>query len=246
MTGLEGIQGVQAKVEVRGTCSDRFAPVREAFTLNLETGQDIGASVAVLVDGEVVVDLWGGHLDGTYTRPWEKHTIAQSFSSTKTVAALCALLLADRGELDLDAPVAKYWPEFAAKGKADILVRQALGHTAALCGWDVPMTIRDLCDWEKSTTLLARQAPLWEPGRTSGYHGYTHGHLIGEIVRRVSGRSIGRFLADELARPLGVEEDYYIEVPEEADSRVSLLIQGTRTGRPNGNRYTTCRCSTRR
>ena len=237
MTGLEGIQGVQAKVEVRGTCSDRFAPIREAFTLNLETGQDIGASVAVLVDGEVVVDLWGGHLDGTYTRPWEKRTIAQSFSSTKTVAALCALLLADRGELDLDAPVAKYWPEFAAKGKADILVRQALGHTAALCGWDVPMTIRDLCDWEKSTTLLARQAPLWEPGRTSGYHGYTHGHLIGEIVRRVSGTSIGRFLADELARPLGVEEDYYIGVPEEADSRVSLLIQGTRTGRPNGNRY---------
>jgi CubicO group peptidase (beta-lactamase class C family) len=146
-------------------------------------------------------------------------------------------VLADRSELDLDAPVAKYWPEFTAEGKADIVIRQVLSHTSALCGWDVPMTIRDLCDWEKSTTLLARQAPMWEPGRTSGYHCYTQGHLIGELVRRVTGTSIGRFLTDELAGPLGVADDYYIGVPEEADTRVSLLIQGTRTGRPNGNRF---------
>ena len=237
MNGLENIQGVQAKITIWGTCSEGFLPVREAFTLNLETAQDIGASVAILVDGELVVDLWGGHLDGTYTRPYERHTIAQGFSSAKTVAALCALVLADRGALDLDAPVAKYWPEFAAEGKAEILVRHVLGHTSGLCGWDVPVTIRDLCDWEKSTALLARQAPLWEPGRISGYHGYTHGHLIGEVVRRVTGTTIGRFLADEVAAPLGVGLDYYFGVPEEADSRVSLLVQGTRTGRPLGNRY---------
>jgi CubicO group peptidase (beta-lactamase class C family) len=211
--------------------------VREAFAHNLATGQDIGASVAVYVDGEPVVDLWGGHFDATFTRPFERHAIAQGFSSTKTVAALCALYLADLGEIDLDAPVARYWPEFAAEGKGGILVRQILGHTAALCGWDVPMTHRDLYDWEKSTTLLARQAPMWKPGTTSGYHGYTQGHLIGEVIRRVTGKTIGRFLADEIAGPLGVADDYYIGVPEEADNRVSLLVQGSALDQPNGNRF---------
>jgi CubicO group peptidase (beta-lactamase class C family) len=237
MKGIEEAVVLAAKVAVHGTCTEQFAPVQEAFLHNLETGLDIGASVAVFVDGEPVVDLWGGYFDATYTRPWEQHTIAQGFSSTKTVAALCALVLADRGEIDLDAPVARYWPEFAAEGKERIVVRQLLRHTAALCGWDVPMTHRDLYDWEKSTSLLARQAPMWKPGVTSGYHGYTHGHLIGEVVRRVTGRTIGRFLADELAGPLGVGDDYYIGVPEQADSRVSLLVQGAPCDEPSGNRF---------
>ncbi len=228
---------MHAKVEIKGTCSERFAPVREAFAHNLESGQDVGASVAVFVDGEPVVDLWGGHFDGTYTRPYERDTIAQGYSSTKTVTGLCALYLADRGEIDLDAPVAKYWPEFAAEGKGGIVVKQLLGHTAALCGWDVPMTFDDLYDWEKSTTLLARQAPLWKPGRTSGYHGYTQGHLVGEVVRRVTGNTIGRFLQEEIAGPLGVAEDYYIGTPAECDHRVSLLIQGAPQDHPNGNRF---------
>jgi CubicO group peptidase (beta-lactamase class C family) len=227
---------MQLKAPVAGTCDERFSGVREAFSHNLETGQDIGASVAVLLEGELVVDLWGGFLDPTYTRGIGPHTIVQAFSSTKTVAALCILFLADRGEIDLDSPVAKYWPEFAAEGKGDIRVRQVLGHAAALCGWDIPMTRRDLYDWDKSTGLLARQVPLWEPGRTSGYHCYTHGHLIGELVRRVTGSSIGRFLAKELAGPLGVSQDYYIGVPEEADERVSLLVQGTSLDRPTGDR----------
>jgi len=227
MTRIQDPAVQQSKVQVQGTCGDRFAPVRDAFQRNLETGLDIGASVAVFIDGEAVVDLWGGYFDATYTRPWARHTIAQHFSSTKTMGALCALVL---------APVARYWPEFAAEGKAVILVRQFLGHTAALSGWDVPMTHRDLYDWEKSTSLLARQAPLWTPGVTSGYHCYTHGHLIGEVVRRVTGTTIGRFLADEIAAPLGVPDDYYIGVPEEADSRVSLLVQGTPYDEPDGNR----------
>jgi CubicO group peptidase (beta-lactamase class C family) len=226
----------QPKIEVNGTCHDRFAPVREAFAHNLETCQDIGASVAIILEGELVVELWGGHFDASYTRTFNRDAIVQCFSTTKTVTALCALLLADRGEIDLDAPVARYWPEFASNGKGAILVRQLLGHTAALCGWDVPMTLRDLYDWEKSTTLLARQAPLWAPGATSGYHCYTLGHLVGEVVRRVTGRTIGRFLADEIAGPLGVGEDYYIGVPEHADPRVSLLIQGAAHDRPSGNR----------
>jgi CubicO group peptidase (beta-lactamase class C family) len=237
MKGIEGAQVIQAKGQIEGTCSDRFAAVREAFASNLGSGQDIGASVAIVVDGELVVDLWGGYIDTTYTRPWARHTIAQGFSSTKTVAALCALLLADRGELELDAPVARYWPEFAAEGKRSIPVRSVLGHTAALCGWDVPMTLRDLYDWEKSTSLLARQSPMWKPGVTSGYHGYTQGHLIGEVVRRVTGLTIGQFLARELAGPLGVGDDYYIGVPEEADSRVSVLVRGSADNQATGNRF---------
>jgi CubicO group peptidase (beta-lactamase class C family) len=237
MTGIDKVVVLPAKVQIQGTCSEEFAPVRAAFTHNLETGQDVGASVAVFVEGQCVVDLWGGYLDGTYTRPFEEHTIVQGYSSTKTVTALCALFLADRGQIDLDAPVAKYWPEFAAEGKRDIQVCQLLGHTAGLCGWDVPMTFRDLYDWEKSTSLLARQAPLWNPGRTSGYHGYTQGHLVGEVVRRVTGKTIGRFLSEDIAAPLGVTEDYYIGTPEEAEARVSLLIQGAPDDRPTGNRF---------
>jgi CubicO group peptidase (beta-lactamase class C family) len=225
------------KVDIKGTCSSQFNAVREAFAHNLDTGQDIGASVAICVDGEPVVDLWGGHFDGTYTRPFGRDTICQNYSSTKTITALCALYLADRGEIDLDSPVAKYWPEFAAEGKGGIVVRQLLGHTAALCGWSEPMTLRALYDWEKSTAMLARQAPLWKPGRTSGYHGFTQGHLVGEVVRRVTGKTIGRFLSEDVAQPLGVAEGYYIGTPEESDHRVSLLIQGAPYDSPNGNRF---------
>jgi CubicO group peptidase (beta-lactamase class C family) len=237
MSAIEEIAVLQRKIEIQGTCADRFASVRDAFAHNLETGQDIGASVCVFVDGEPVVDLWGGHVDDSYTRRLERHSIVQGFSSTKTVGALCALVLADRGEIDLDGPVARYWPEFAAEGKGAILVRQLLGHTAALCGWDVPITHRDLYDWEKSTALLARQSLMWRPGLTSGYHGYTQGHLIGEVVRRVTGQTIGRFLSEEIATPLGVADDYYIGVPDDADSRVLPLTQGAPLDRPNGNRF---------
>jgi CubicO group peptidase (beta-lactamase class C family) len=132
MRGIEDVVGMVTKLEVEGTCADRFEPVRAAFRENLDTGQDIGAAVAVFVDGEPVVDLWGGHFDGTYTRPFGSDTVVQCFSSTKTVTALCALVLADRGELDLDAPVARYWPEFAAEGKGGIAVRQLLGHTSGM------------------------------------------------------------------------------------------------------------------
>lgn len=211
---------------IAGTCREKFEGVRAVFESNLESGADIGASVAVFVDGEPVVDLWGGYADGTFTRPFGPHTIAQCFSSTKTMTALCALILADRGEIDLHAPVAKYWPEFAAAGKGAIEVRQLLGHTSGLCGWAELMTLEDICDWDKSTGVLARQAPFWEPGRVSGYHGMNQGHLVGEIVRRVTGKTLGRFLAEEVAGPLGVAPDIHIGTPEEYDANVSLLIQG--------------------
>jgi CubicO group peptidase (beta-lactamase class C family) len=206
-------------------CSDRFSGVRDVLARNLASGADIGASVAVFVEGEPVVDIWDGYFDAARTRPWERDTIVNTFSTTKTMTALCALILADRGEIDLDAPVAKYWPEFAAEGKGAIEVRMLLGHTSGLPGWTEPMTVADICDVEKATALLARQAPWWEPGTAAGYHPITQGPLVGEVVRRVTGKSLGTFFADEVAGPLGA--DFHIGTGPECDSRVSLLTQSS-------------------
>lgn len=224
----------QPTTEIHGTFNDRFRRVHDAFAKNLDSGQDIGASVAVFIEGEPVVDLWGGYFDTTYTREWQQDTIVNVFSSTKTMTALCALLLADRGELDLNASVAKYWPEFAAAGKSEIRVRQLLGYTSGMAGWTEAVTLNDLYDWEKCTTLLARQAPWWKPGTAAGYHAFTIGPLIGEIVRRITGKSLGTFFAEEIAGPLGAE--FYIGTGPEHDHQVSLLIQGSPI-KPKGNEF---------
>jgi CubicO group peptidase (beta-lactamase class C family) len=207
---------------VHGTCDDRFAAVRAALARNLESGADIGASVAVHLDGEAVVDVWGGHVDAERTRPWERDTIVNMFSSTKTMTALAALILADRGVVDLDAPVARYWPGFAAAGKDGIAVRQLLGHTCGLPGWDEPMTVADVLDREKATDLLARQAPWWTPGTALGYESITMGPLVGEVVRRATGRTLTEFFAEEVAGPLGA--DCHFGAPVDADHRVSPMI----------------------
>jgi CubicO group peptidase (beta-lactamase class C family) len=221
---------------VQGTWDTQFEGVKDAFHQQLDRGEDIGASVSVFVDGQVVVDIWGGYFDGTFTRPWERQTIVQLFSVTKTITALCALVLADHGELDLDAPVAKYWPEFAQNGKSRIAVKQLLGHTSGVAGWTEPTTIQDILDVEKATATLAKQAPWWEPGRTSGYHGMSQGHLVGEVIRRITGKSLGKYLAEDVAGPVGAGKDIYIGTPAEADSRVSVLIQGTPL-EPPANRW---------
>lgn len=207
--------------EVHGTCDEGFESVRTTFASNLDTGLDVGASVAVYRDGEPVVDLWGGVVDEAGT-PWERDTIINVWSTTKTMTALSALVLADRGELDVDAPVATYWPEFAAAGKEQVLVRHLLSHTAGLPGWDEPMAPEDLYDWEKATSLLAAQAPWWEPGTASGYHAVTQGYLVGEVVRRVAGESVGTFFAKEVAGPL--EADFHIGTMAEHDHRVAKVI----------------------
>jgi CubicO group peptidase (beta-lactamase class C family) len=207
---------------VHGTCDDRFAAVRAALARNLASGADIGASVAVYLDGEAVVDVWGGHVDAGRTRPWERDTIVNVFSSTKTMTALAALILADRGVVDPDAPVARYWPEFAAAGKDGIAVRQLLGHSCGLPGWDEPMTVADVLDREKATDLLARQAPWWKPGTALGYGSLTMGPLVGEVVRRATGRTLTEFFAEEVAGPLGA--DCHIGAPVDADHRVSPMI----------------------
>lgn len=206
---------------VEGTCASGFEPVREAFTGNLDEGLDVGASVAVAVDGELVVDLWGGTIDDEGT-PWERDTVINVWSTTKTMTALCALVLADRGELDVDAPVARYWPGFAAEGKDRVLVRHLLSHTAGLPGWTEPMAPEDLYDWELACDRLARQAPWWEPGSAIGYHAVTQGYLVGEVVRRVTGTSLGTFFRTEIAEPLGA--DFHIGTPPEVDPRVARVI----------------------
>jgi len=205
-----------------GTCNTRFDPLRELFAAKLESGEDLGASLALNIDGEMVVDLWGGWADEARTVPWTENTITNVFSTTKSMTSLAALVLVDRGELALDANVAAYWPEFAARGKAGIKVRQLLSHTSGVSGWDQPITLEDLYDWDKSTALLAAQAPWWEPGTASGYHALNYGHLIGEVIRRITGQRLGEFFAAHIAGPLGA--DFHIGVPPSEFHRVANLV----------------------
>jgi CubicO group peptidase (beta-lactamase class C family) len=205
-----------------GRCNARFDSLRELFAAKLESGEDLGASLALNIDGEMVVDLWGGWADEARTAPWGENTITNVFSTTKCMTSLAALVLVDRGELDLDANVAAYWPEFAANGKAGIKVRQLMSHTSGVSGWERPVTIDDLYDWDKSTALLAAQAPWWEPGTASGYHALTYGHLIGEVVRRITGKRLGEFVASHIAEPLGA--DFHIGLSPSDFHRVANLV----------------------
>ncbi|KAF5015471.1 hypothetical protein F66182_13190, partial [Fusarium sp. NRRL 66182] len=167
---------------VQGTTADAFKSLKEILQSNLDNGEEIGAALYVSYNGEPVVDIWGGYADEKRTRPWTEDTIVNVWSTTKNITALAALILADRGLLDLDAPVAKYWPEFAANGKEKVLVRHVLSHTSGVSGWDQPFEYSDIYDLEKSTARLAAQAPWWEPGTAPGYHAVNYGHLVGEIV----------------------------------------------------------------
>ncbi|MEU9018450.1 serine hydrolase domain-containing protein [Actinomadura sp. NPDC048394] len=205
--------------DIQGSYDELFSAVPDALAELLDGG-DAGGSVAVFVDGEPVVDVWGGFADAERTVPWQRDTIANVWSVTKTMTALCALVLADRGELDLDAPVGRYWPEFGAAGKEKVLVRHLLAHTAGLPDWDGP--IEDLYDWPSATARLAALAPQWEPGSAAGYHSLTQGFLVGEVIRRISGRSVGEFFAREVAAPLGA--DFHIGLPAEHDHRVAPSV----------------------
>lgn len=207
--------------EIQGTYEKKFKRVHDALAASLD-GKDVGACAAVYLDGELVVDIWGGYVDEARTTPWERDTITNVWSTTKTMASLCALVLADRGDLDLCAPVARYWPEFAAAGKEGVLVRHVLSHTAGLPDFDRKVPVGELYDWTGITTLLAKQALLWEPGKLAGYHSVTQGFLLGEVVARITGRSLGTFFAEEVAGPLGA--DFHIGLPAEHDHRFALSI----------------------
>lgn len=215
-------QARDSMMEIKGTLEAGFEGVREAFAANFAAGLEVGASVAVTVGGRPVVDLWAGDADPR-GNPWERDTIVNVYSTTKTMAATCILLLADRGGVDLHAPVARYWPEFARNGKEQVTVAHVMSHSAGLSGFDPPIErAEDLYDHEAICERLAGQAPWWEPGSQSGYHAITQGYLQGEIVRRVTGRSLGRFFREEIAAPLGA--DFHIGLSAEHDARVGELI----------------------
>jgi len=207
---------------VHGHIDGQFDKVVEALAEELSTGAEVGAAIAIDVDGESVLDIWGGHVDASKTVEWGEDTIINVWSSTKTVTSLAALMVADRGVLDLDAPVATYWPEFAANGKENVLVRHLLSHTSGVAGWQDPMTVEDLYDFEKAASRLAAQAPWWEPGNASGYHALNFGHLIGELIRRTTGMTLKDFVRDEIAGPLGA--DFQIGARPEDYGRIAQLI----------------------
>src|SRR4051794_10516876 len=208
--------------EIQGFCDERFAGVRDVLSASIDSGGDLGASVAITIEGKSVVDMWGGWVDQAKRTPWSENTITNVWSTTKTMTSLSALVLVDRGELDVYAPVAKYWPDFAANGKEDIEVRHLMSHTSGVSAWAQPVEVADIYDWDKSTKMLAAQSPWWEPGTASGYHALNQGHLVGEVIRRITGKSLGTFFAEEVARPLGA--DFHIGLGPSEFGRVSDVV----------------------
>ena len=209
-------------VELQGDCDPRFGAVRDAFAANWTDHDEVGASLSVIVGGETVVDLWGGHADAERSRAWQRDTIANVYSSTKGIAAAAAAMLVDRGTLDVERPVVDYWPEFAQAGKSEIKVRHLLTHEAGLAGVDEELPDGAVLDWDRMIAALERQAPIWTPGEAMGYHAITYGWLVGEVIRRIDGRTCGEFVRDEIAGPLGV--DFFIGLPESEDPRTADLI----------------------
>lgn len=212
-----------SEIPVEGRCDPRFDVVRELFERSFAHGE-VGAAVCFTLDGEPVVDLWGGHVDEERTRPWRRDTLVNTYSTTKGMTALCAHILVDEGRLDVDAPVARYWPEFDQAGKARITVRQLLNHSAGVTGVRKELPAETLYDWDAMVSALAAEAPWWEPGTRHGYHAMTFGFLVGEVVRRVSGQSVGSFFRERVAEPLGA--DYHIGLPEALEARTADLIGG--------------------
>ncbi|OQE44903.1 hypothetical protein PENCOP_c002G01958 [Penicillium coprophilum] len=207
-----------------GAFDPAFSPVHDLLQEKLTSGEEVGASICVNVDGRTVLDIWGGHADAAKSRSWEKNTLVVVFSSTKVVSALAALILVDRGLLDVEEKVSKYWPEFAANGKEDTKVWHILSHSSGLPHWDKPLSMESIYDTKASTEMLAEQAPWFKAGEVSAYQLVDHGHLIGELVRRISGKSLKQFVADEIAGPLGA--DFSLGLAEENWPRTADIIPG--------------------
>ena len=213
-----------SEIEIQGSCDARFDRVRDAFRREFTQGNELGAGLCLSLEGETVVDLWGGSMDREKSRPWQRDTLANVYSTTKGITAIAAHRLVDEGVLDLDAPVARYWPEFAAAGKQTIPVRYLLSHQAGVAAVRKPLETGAQCDWDVMCGALAEQEPWWEPGTAHGYHALTFGWLVGEVVRRIRGKSVGTVVREEIAGPLGVE--FEIGFGPELDDRVAPLVQG--------------------
>lgn len=207
---------------VRGDVSAGFGPVADAFAANFDDEGEAGAACCVYRGAEVVVDLWGGTADAASGRPWDADTPVLVFSTTKGVTAICVHRLVERGVLDLDAPVASYWPEFGAAGKGDIPLRWVLSHRAGVAAVDAPVTLDDVVGWDGVVAAVAAQEPNWEPGSTHGYHARTFGWILGEVVRRCTGRTVGQMVHEELAGPLGL--DLWLGLPDDVEPRVAPIV----------------------
>jgi CubicO group peptidase (beta-lactamase class C family) len=208
--------------EIHGRCDPRFRGVRDALVHNFEAHHELGAAVAVMLDGEAVIDIWGGWMDRARTRPWHEHTLVDVFSVGKPMAVVCLLLLSERGGVDLDAPVARYWPEFVVGGKGAITVRELLAHRAGLPGIRRELPEGAMYHWSQMTGALAAETPWWEPGSAHGYHTNTYGFLVGELVRRTSGETVGRFFRRAIAEPL--ELDFHFGLAASEDVRVAEFL----------------------
>ena len=210
-------------METQGRFDEKFKSIVDCYENQFELGLDIGSSLAITYEGEMVVDIWAGNRDRAQSLPWEENTIVNVFSSTKNATSLAAYVLADRGQLDFFAPVAEYWPEFAQKGKENILVSHIMSHSSGLPGWDVPVAGEDLYDPDKVAALFETQEPWWEPGTALGYHAISVGNLMGEIIKRISGKTVGNFFRDEIAKPLDI--DFHIGLEDKHHSRVAEIHQ---------------------
>ena len=219
--------------DIKGHCDPRFEKMADLLSASIDAGTDVGASVAVTVGGEFVVDIWGGWVDEAKSAPWEHDTITNVWSSTKTMLGLAALVCHDRGLIDVYEPVAMYWPEFAQNGKEHVTVAQLMSHTSGVSGWAPPFRSADLYDWDLATSKLAEQPTWWEPGTQSGYHAINQGFLVGEVIRRASGMSFKEFFRTEIAEPLGA--DFQIGVAPDEAHRVSDIIPPEVTG--NSRRF---------
>lgn len=207
---------------IDGSVSRDFEAVADAFAQNFELRGEVGATVCVYKDGECVADLWGGHIDEAKTRRWEKDTVSIIFSCSKAATALCAHLLVQRGQLNLHAKVTDYWPEYGQNGKEDTTVLMFLNHTAGLAALRAPVRDGGFLDWDYAVNRIAEETPWWKPGTRNGYHMITFGWTVGELVRRVSGKSLGQFLRQELCEPQ--DADFWIGLPEEIEPRVAPMI----------------------
>jgi CubicO group peptidase (beta-lactamase class C family) len=217
-------------IVVHGTCDSRFTRIKELFQNSFTAGDEIGAAVCFVLDGRSVIDLWGGHYDPARTREWERDTLVNVYSSTKGMMAICANQLIEQGLLEIDAPVCRYWPQFAAAGKDKITIRWLLSHKAGLCAVRKPLPKNALCDWGLMCEGLAAQEPWWTPGDGHGYHALTYGFLVGEVLRRVTGESPGSYYRRHVAQPLGV--DFHIGLGPQNDARTSDMYGATIGNKP--------------
>ncbi|MEW6078891.1 MAG: serine hydrolase domain-containing protein [Thermodesulfobacteriota bacterium] len=215
----------QTDVVVHGFCDAAFESVKQAFIDNFRRKKETGAALALTVAGKTVVDIWGGFTDFSKQRPWREDTLANIYSATKGITALCALRLADEGRLDLDAPVTRYWPDFGRAGKDAITVRMLLNHTAGMVAVRSRLPGKALYDWDTMTSVLAAHSPWWPPGQTLGYHALTYGWLVGHVIRRITGLTVGQYLKQEVTGPLGLDLHIGLDPSEHRRSATMIMLR---------------------